>query len=123
MTTRFQRAYGRFVALTDRLGKRLRAWERQLTKADDDAGAVSLPPEGYVETYKAYRAGMATVLAEDRERQKLEMLAKSKAPDGAPMTPEEFKAAMLELEREALAKASEDDLARALATKRTDEPS
>lgn len=124
---RFTRARARFVTLTDRLGKRLRLWERQLEAKERDAEAaaraagepfmVSLPPVEFVETYKAYRAGMAALLADERDREKL-LLASRSNNQPQPLTDEELQQGLQDLARETLATLSEAELEHALEQRR-----
>jgi hypothetical protein len=119
MKSRFVRAHSRFVGITDRLGKRLRAWERQMNAADRDAGdVVSLPSEAFVETYKAYRAGMATLLSEERAREQMR-LAMRRGADPDQFTDEQYEQEMEQLAKEALANVSVDVIERLLEERRT----
>ena len=76
-------------------------------------GKPLIPDRDWARVYGLYQQGFHVLLTEERERAKLQLMARMRGHDG-PMTDAEYESAMRELGIEALRELSSDELAKEL---------
>lgn len=108
----------RHTALLAKLRERL---ERTLDRWTDEDGITQLPDvnehgtpsRDWCRAYQRYAAGYATLLSEERERAKLQLMARLRG-NGQVLTDEEFESGMRELAMQAVKELPTADLAQEL---------